>query len=87
MERQKGKDNTRKNNNTTWGNKPESTGERRKKKEIPTKGKTLQAKHYIPNQAKKILPTSGKRWHENITIAGCKKIRIIFYQNMATKKT
>ena len=37
-----------KNNNTTWGNKPESTGERRKLKEISTKGKTIQTKQDIP---------------------------------------
>ena len=34
MERQKGKANTRKTNNTTRGNKLESPGERRKMKEI-----------------------------------------------------
>ena len=28
MQRRKGKGNTRKNNNTTWGNKPESTGKK-----------------------------------------------------------
>ena len=37
---QKGKSNTRKNNNTTWGNKPENIGERKIKK-ISTKGKTI----------------------------------------------
>ena len=38
---QKRKDNTRKAYNKTWGNKPETTGERRKIKEISTKGKTI----------------------------------------------
>ena len=33
-----------KNNNTTWGNKPESSGKRREIKEISTKGKTIQNK-------------------------------------------
>ena len=33
-----------KNNSTTWGNKPENTGQRRKIKEISTKGKTVQTK-------------------------------------------
>ena len=37
-----------KNNNTTWGNKPESIGERRKIKKISTKGKTIQTKLDIP---------------------------------------
>ena len=37
MLEQKGKENTRKNNSTTCGNEPESTGERRKIKEISTK--------------------------------------------------
>ena len=37
-----------KNNNTTSGNKPESPGERRKIKEISTKGKTIQTKQVIP---------------------------------------
>ena len=36
--------------NTTWGNKPESTGERRKIKEMSTKGKTIQTKQDIPKQ-------------------------------------
>ena len=50
---QKGKSNTRKNSNTTWENKPESTGKRRKIKEISTKGKTIQTKQGIPKQRKK----------------------------------
>ena len=33
-----------KNNSKTWGNKPENTGQRRKIKEISTKGKTVQTK-------------------------------------------
>ena len=41
MLEQKGKGNTGKNNSTTCGNKPESTGERKKIKEILTKGKTI----------------------------------------------
>ena len=36
MLEQKGKDQTRKNNSTTWGNKPEGTGKRRKIREIST---------------------------------------------------
>ena len=58
---QKGKGNTGKNNNTTWENTPESTGERRKIKEISTKGKTIQTKQDIPKQRKKILSTTGRR--------------------------
>ena len=53
----KWKSNTRKNNNTTWGNKQESTGERRKIKKISINGKTIQIKQDIPKQRKKILPT------------------------------
>ena len=41
---QKGKGNTRKNDNTTRGNKPESIGERWKIKKISRKGKTIQPK-------------------------------------------
>ena len=56
---QKGNSNIRKNNNTTWGKKQESTGERRKIKKISRKSKTIQIKQYIPKQRKEILPTSG----------------------------
>ena len=47
------------NNSTTWGNKPENTGQRRKIKEISTKGKTIQTKQDIPKQRKEILSTMG----------------------------
>ena len=47
-----------KNNKTTWGNKPESPGERRKIKEILTKDKTIQTKRYIPKQRKKIFTSN-----------------------------
>ena len=60
MWEQNEKDNMRKNNSTTWGNKPESSGERREIKEISTKVKTIQAKQDIPKQQKKISPTTGK---------------------------
>ena len=59
MWEQNGKVNTRKNNSTTLGNKPKSSGERREIKEISTKGKTIQTKQDIPKQRKKILPTTG----------------------------
>ena len=74
---QKGKGNTRKNNNTTWGNKLESTGERRNIKEISPKRKTIQTKQDIPKQRKEIQPTSWGRWHENILTTGCKRNRTI----------
>ena len=41
MWEENGKDNTRKNYSTTWGNKLEGSGERRETKEISTKGKTI----------------------------------------------
>ena len=41
-----------KNNCTTWGNKPESSGERREIKEILTKCKTIQTKQDIPKNEK-----------------------------------
>ena len=41
--------------------KPESTGQKRKIKEIMTKGKTIQTKVDILKQRKKILPTSGAK--------------------------
>ena len=62
----------RENNNTTWRNKPESTGERRNIKEISIKGKRIQIKQDIPKQRKKILLTTGRRWHENIPTIECK---------------
>ena len=37
MREENGKDNTGKNSCTTWGNKPEGSGERRETKEISTK--------------------------------------------------
>ena len=37
-----------KNDNTTLGNKPENTGERRKIKKISRKSKTIQTKQNIP---------------------------------------
>ena len=58
---QKKKYNTGKTYNTTWGNKPESTGERRKIKDISKKGKKIQTKEDIPKQWKKILSTIA-RW-------------------------
>ena len=67
----KKKSNTRKNNNTTRGNKPESTGKRRKIKKISTQVKTIPIKQDIRKQRKKILPSKG-RWHENIPTSGCK---------------
>ena len=67
----KGNSNTRKNNKT-WENKSESTGKRRKIKKTSRKGKTILIKQDIPKQQKKILPTSRRRWHEDIPITGCK---------------
>ena len=61
MERRKGKGKTRKNNNTTWGNKPESTGERRNIKKMPTKSKRIQTKRDILKQAKENSPYT---WEE-----------------------
>ena len=60
MWEEKEKDNTRKNNSTTWGNKPDGSDERRETKEISTKGKTIQTKQDIPKQRKKILSTIGR---------------------------
>ena len=57
---QKGKGNTRKNNSTICGNKPESSGESRKTKEISTKGKTIKTKQDIPKYRKEILLTTGR---------------------------
>ena len=76
-----------KNNSKTWGNKPESTGQRRKIKEISTKGKTIQTKQDIPKQLKKILSTIEREWYENIPTTGYKRNRTILDKNMATKET
>ena len=51
------KSDRRKNNNTTWENKPENTGEKRKIKKILTKGKIIQTKQDISKERKEILPT------------------------------
>ena len=64
--RGEGTGNMGENNSTTWGNKPENTGQRRKIKEISTKGKPIQTKQDIPKQRKAILSTIGREWHENI---------------------
>ena len=74
MYRQK-KINAREDNKTTWGNKPEITGERRKFKNISTKGKTIQTKQDIARELKEILPISRWRWHEKIPTNGCKRNR------------
>ena len=77
---------TQENINTTWGDKPESAGERRKIKEISKKGKTIQTKQCFPNQRKKILSRIWRRWHDHIPTTGCKRNRTILDENMATKK-
>ena len=56
---EEGTGNMGKNNSTTWGNKPENAGQRRKIKDISTKGKTIQTKQDIPKQRKDILSTNG----------------------------
>ena len=75
-----------KNNSTTWGNKPESSGERREIKEISTKDKTTQTKQDILKQRKKILPITGRAWHKNIPTNGRQRDRLFLEENMATKK-
>ena len=77
--------NTRKNNNSTGGNKPERTCKRRKIKEISTKGKTMQIKPDIPKQRKKIQSKTG-RWHEKLPTNRYKRNRTILGKNMVTKK-
>ena len=62
----------KKNDNSTRGNKPENTGERRKIKKTLRQCITIQAKQNIPKQRKKILPRSRGRWHKHISITGCK---------------
>ena len=81
-----GTGNMGKNNCKTWGNKPESTGQRRKTKEISTKGKTIQTKHDIPKQRKKILSIK-RELHENIATTRYKRNRTILDKNIATKET
>ena len=46
---QKEKRNTRKNNNTSWGNKTRNTGERSNVIKIPTKGETIQNRTFQNN--------------------------------------
>ena len=85
--REEGTGNIGKNNSTTWGNKTESTGQRRKTKEISTKGNTIQTKQDIPKQRKKLLSLIGREWHENIRTTGYKRNRTILDKNMATKES
>ena len=66
MLEQKGKSNTRENDNTTRGNKPESTGEMRKIKKTSRQGKTTETKQDISKQRKKFLPADRGRWREDI---------------------
>ena len=61
MYRQKILGNTGKNNNTSRGNKPESSGEKNMIKTISTKGKTIQTNQDVPKQQKEILPTCRDR--------------------------
>ena len=61
MQRQKGKGNARKNNDTTWGNKPESTDKWRKIEKILTKGKTIQTTQDIPKSRKENPTKNGGR--------------------------
>ena len=75
--REEGTGNMGENISTIWGNKTESTGLRRKIKEISTKVKTIQTKQDIPKQRKKILSTIGREWHENIPTTGYKRNRTI----------
>ncbi len=86
IRRNKKEKSTQEKNNTTWGNKPGSTGERRKTKEISTKNKTIQTKQDIPKQPKEILSTIEMRWHENIPTTECKRNWKILNYNKATKK-
>ena len=66
MWKDNGQDTTRKNNCTTWGNKPEGSGERRETKEISTKGKAIKTKQDITKQRRRILSTIVRAWHKNI---------------------
>ena len=86
MWEQNGTDNTRKNNSTTSGNKPESSGEIREIKDISTKDKTKQTKQDIRKQPKKILQTTGRAWHKNIATTRRQRDRTFLNENMATKK-
>ena len=85
MWEQNGKDNTRKINSTTWGNKPESSGKRREIKEISTKGKTIQTKQEIQNNERNFY----QNWEgmtQKYTNNQTPKTRTFLDENMATKK-
>ena len=77
MLQRKWKGNEGKNNNSTWGNKPEINGERRKIEDISTKGKTIPTKPDFTKQRKKILSATGRRWHKNIPKTRSKRNRTI----------
>ena len=55
----KRKGNMRKNNNTTRGNKPESTGERMKIKKVSSNDKTIQTKYTFQNNERKFYQQLG----------------------------
>ena len=50
---------TSKTNNSTWRNKSEGTGERRKIKKISRQDKTIQTKQNIPKQQQKFYQQVG----------------------------
>ena len=82
MWEQNGKDNTRKNNSTTGGNKPESSGVRREIKEISKKGKTIETKQNIPTKQGITQKHTHNRTPKNPNIFG----RKYGNQNSITKK-
>ena len=86
MWEENGKATREKNNSTTWGNKPEGSGERRETKEVSTKGKTIHTKQDIPKQRKKILSTIRGAWHKNIPTTRRQRNRTILDENMAIEK-
>ena len=83
----KEKSNMIKTNNTTWGNKSEGTGEKRKTKKIPKQEQTTQTKQDILKQCEKIIPESRERMHENIWTTGWQGNKILLEQDKGTKRT
>ena len=72
----KGKCNKRTNNNTTWWNEQESTGERTEIKKISTKGNTIKTKQGIPKQRNKNSTKNWGRRHKKLPTTGPRKTEL-----------
>ena len=81
----KRKGDTRKNNNKTCGNKPESTGEKGRSKRYQQRVKQYRQNRAFQNNERKFYQQLGV-YDKNIPTTGCKRNRTFLDRSMATKK-